>query len=672
MMRMAPAGGDTGRDIFEEYVPGSAAPMVPPGEPWPGGAITRAAGFNVVATDPVAFGVMQALLQEGDARRDRVEGMRRGFDGLLFVTSTEGLADSLASRCHPAPGECCLFIDTAGGSGAPRCHLLLGDQARVALQRLLREPGGSRGHALVGKWVASLLDEGTSTTLQPLADLGTLRGTSRQLALAVLSFGFAFYAVVALAMTLARRAVPTAEETPNLDTVSGGLESSLGEWIARHLTPEAQRAFADDDGTGERPDPPSFATDGFGLDSVVPEALKTLPPLVRRMWRALPDAAWAFGVLAEELQNNYESSRFVEQAAAILQFQLALADSVLSMKGVSTVVQQNAAAIRANQDQLRDLALAAGNVGGTAFLAGTTWGVLYDLGDTLVTLVYYSFVGMRWVFHQQKAALELAFGAVESLGPPDVATDALAADETVAAWFPPIDLEALLTEELPALYRQVKAMCLALRDDFIANAAEWGRMAGEYLVTLAGEGVNAALAAALDPYPADAGVMARIWYTVQQWFYVGSVLGPILVDIVLTFCTGGAEGVVSAALKLGKFGDLKTFFRVGETGTDAVRKLALFAYVERLVPDHLGQIAGVLRRILEQAWHAVGPLTDQLLGIVGDLKASLPAVDLEWWASAIDQLYNWASSLNLLVGTFLLISGTAETDKHGNLVEAPA
>ena len=678
-LRMSGPLEATGRDVFASFAGQSrppAGPVVDAGAA-AGAADTlrtvRVGGVNCLATDAVAFGAMQALLRDAGAERAAAQPDTPVDDGLLFVTATPGLVDRLVLKCRPAPGECCLFVDASAVADGPRCTAMLGERARRALDSLLREPGASVRHPVVGAWTAGLVRGEAASTAARLAESGTLGALGPALAAPLLGFAFAFHGVAAQAFALARRRVAGAEPTPLLDSVDASLQAQLRRWAADHLTEQAQRRYAGDDGTGDRSEVLDFDTRGRGPGLAVPAALIPLQPILASAWGALPDAAWAFGVLADELRTRHARTEIVRQAQATLRFQEGVLTAVLSMDGIDGALRANVRTALARQDQLRDLVVGGGVVGGTTFALGTVYGVLHDLCDTLVQVIRYTFAGMRWVFHQGKAALASAIGGEGRLPPGEEGP--AASDAVVASWFPAVDLDAFLQSELPELCGAVRELCLAVREDFIANAHAWGTMVGEYLWSAMGSGLQTTLDLLCEPWDAAAGCLERIAYVVRQWFHLGAVLGPILVDIVLTFCTAGTGGVVAGALKLGKVtraGEAVRFFRVGEHGLDAVRGLKLFAHVQRVAPAPLARVASVLARVLGQVWSAIGPLRGQLTTVLETLKSRSPEIDLDAWAATIDRLYDWASSLEVLVGALLMLTGGAEVDADGRLVEAPA
>jgi hypothetical protein len=637
----------SGRAIFDAYVTlGGIEPVY-------------VGGFRCAGLDPTAVAVVEDVLRGRGSRSSAPVLDKPGYDGILLVSSEEGLAGAWGDKCAPEPGECCIFVDSSAGRGSERCEVIVGSRVCGALESLLAEPGRSESAPRVGSLIAEVLRIAGDPTTEELLRDGRLAAGPLAQTLPFFGFGLAFYDVVIAVLSLVRRLPDPAKSQPGEAESASQLQALLDRWIPRFLSHEAQNRYATDDGTGDRSEILDFETDVFTLAESGVAGVEALFKPLRSAYASLPDAAWAFGILYDELATDYARSRILDQAEANLVFQFSVVSTVLSMRGLGEIVKGNARAAQQHEQQLRDLAIGGAIIGTTCFTFGTIYGVIYDIVDTFVSVIYYTFVGIRWVFYQAKAALDAA------LAEPEVPA---ASDETVAAWFPIFDLDTFFAEELPELYASAKEFSYRLRDDFINNAALYGEMVGEYLTSALGSTLESTLALVFDPYDPNAGYLDRIWYVVKQWFYLGSVLGPIIIDLVLTFGSGGG-GVVAAALKLGKIDKLKDVFRITKVGEGVVESFAFFKRIVAFFPDELLRITKVVERVLEKVWAAIGPIRDQLMTVLTKLQQSTPDVDVAWWATQIDEMYDRASTINFLVGIFLLVTGTAEVDGEGATYE---
>jgi len=642
----------SGLDLFEAYTPlgGDTTPVY-------------LGGFRCAALDPLAATVLQEMLSGRGEPAISPALKKPGYVGVLLVSATAGRAGTFAQKCVPESGECCIFVDCSDGQGRERCEVILGERVRAALDSLLADPGRSANAPRIGPLLSELLTSTGNGLAEKLRVDGRLTAITLSETLPLFGYGLAFYEVLLLVRDLLPRLPQPGQALPYRANAEALLQGPLDLWIPRLLNQQDQDRYANDDGRGDRSAVVDLERGMFSLANQARAGVDALFQPIQQAYATLPDAAWAFGLLCDEIVSRLAQSRILEQAEANNVFQASLLSTVLSMQGLGQVVTDNARFAQAHQQQIRDLAIGGSVVGGTAFALGTVYGVIYDIVDMFVQLIRYSFAGIRWMFYQGKAALDAALA--DDPCPP-------ASDETVANWFPIFDLDRFFAEELPELYESAKALSDAIRDDFIANAAHYGEMVGQYLVSALGHSLEGTLALVFDPYDASAGYLKRIWYVVEQWFYLGSVLGPIIVDIVLTFCTAGGEGVVAVAMKLGKLDKLKDVFRVNKVGTEVVEAFTLFKRIVALFPDELARLAKVVSRVIEKVWDAIGPIRDQLIKVLQNLQKQFKDVDLDWWAAQIDQMYDRASSINFLVGLFLLVTGNAAVDAEGATQEAPA
>ena len=164
-------------------------------------------------------------------------------------------------------------------------------------------------------------------------------------------------------------------------------------------------------------------------------------------------------------------------------------------------------------------------------------------------------------------------------------------------------------------------------------------------------------------YPVGEGVFTHVVYQIKQWFNIGCVLGPILVDIILLFCSGGSSGVFSLAAKAGKLGDAAKLARFATKLPKAFEATSLFRAAARKIPKALVERVS---KLVHQLWAIVGKLSDQigvLLKAVNDkLRRSgkaVPEADMTKIAARLDNWYDAAGAADVFAAViYFLIGGT--------------
>jgi hypothetical protein len=264
--------------------------------------------------------------------------------------------------------------------------------------------------------------------------------------------------------------------------------------------------------------------------------------------------------------------------------------------GEAALVEQVLAKL-ANSRVLK-FAAAGAVVGSVAFTVGTVYQIIYDIVDAFVQIIKYTGAGIGYLYGAARDTLTAAATEPEAALAP-------ASDETVLSLFSGFDVEAFLTTDLPMLIADLRTTALGIVDDFIENAHRYGEAAAEFLTRVLGQGAETTLSVLFDAYEASASVLDRMLYAVKQWFSLGTMLGPMIDDIVLMFCWGGASGVASAAAKLGKLDEIGDALAFTRRAAGAIEHLPVYERVVGLI-NRSPRLRTTIARLFEALWNAAG------------------------------------------------------------------
>jgi hypothetical protein len=565
----------------------------------------------------------------------------------VFITGDAEFIARYAPTVEPAANETCLFVQLPSDATTTNGLTVSG-----AIGRDLRALIASATSGGVPSWLRSavpaLLGALSDAEVRALGETGTVAWTGTDTAVGLLQlFGFANAELQPIAQLLASLAGDSDADSAT-DTFFGQFESLL---VAR-----VREVLALGSGEG-------------GAVSFVEASSRFLDDLRAEFswfFDYLPQTAAGEAALVEQVLAKLANSRVLKFAAARDAFLASLTGSLLDTESLGSVFSANLAALQARQRQIFDIAAAGAVVGSVAFTVGTVYQIIYDIIDAFVQIIRYAGAGIGYLYGAAKDAL------IASATEPDEAL-APASNETVLSLFSGFDVEAFLTTDLPMLIADLRTTALGIVDDFIENAERYGEAVAEFLTRVLGQGAETTLNVLFDAYDESASALDRMLYAVKQWFSLGTMLGPMIVDIVLMFCSGGSSGVVSAATKLGKLdavGDALAFTR---RAAGAIERLPVYDRVVSFV-NRTPRLRTTIARLFEALWNAVGAVADRVKQLLAVLyKAPEPDwPPLEDVAVMVDTWYDRCSTVNFFAGILVMLSGSADVDTDGNLVLADA
>ncbi len=313
-----------------------------------------------------------------------------------------------------------------------------------------------------------------------------------------------------------------------------------------------------------------------------------------------------------------------------------------------------------NSGKYAELMIGGGLFGSIPFLIGTVYQIIYDIINLIINLVWYAGKGIQGV---------LAW--ILSLGHKP-AQDQISADKDLLKMLIfDFDLKKFFSKDLPSIFSLLLKFTKKAVNSFIDHAAEYGQTVGKFL----GNGLvkigSGALQLITKGYPKKPNLMDRFIWLVKQWFNIGCLLGPIIVDIVLMFCSGGTTGIFSAAAKMGKLGKLGEAARFAGKAGESVKSLTVFSKVGELIPKKLNDL---IETLINQLWAITSYANDVLKTFVAWASKSkgdvLTQDDLVKFGEKLDQWFTIASFVNLFAALAYMIIGNdhSKISREGKLV----
>ncbi len=311
-----------------------------------------------------------------------------------------------------------------------------------------------------------------------------------------------------------------------------------------------------------------------------------------------------------------------------------------------------------------ELLVGGGLFGTIPFLVGTIYQIIYDIINLVINLCWYAFWAasgiVQWMFAKKETPEK----------------EMIAADESLLSLFT-MDFDL---EKIPGMLvdfsKEMSKMLSAAIESFIAHAAEYGEKVGKMLgsgIVSIGSGV---LSLITSGYPKKPTLWNRFVYIVRQWFNIGCILGPLMVDIILMFCSGGISGIFSGAAKLGKLDKVGDAFRFFYKTKELIESLTFFEKMKGLVHPRLIQIG---EKIVRQLWSITRSLQSQMKALLhaanealGLTSKPLAKTEIDAIARKIDLFYDIASVVDLFAALlYFLIGGKeANVNPKGKVVSA--
>lgn len=428
------------------------------------------------------------------------------------------------------------------------------------------------------------------------------------------------------------------------DDLAGLARRALGGDYAARVSEYARAAMTE---AGASPD--SLLTAGQlslnGLFDTVADVLRRAPALP---W--LVDQLYgAFEAVFRRTGRLYETARRFAAARETFDDALRRAAGETLWKeiadGLDVVTQAKAG-------RLVELGIGGAMIGQLPFLVGTIYQIVADILTTVIGLFRYGFYALRGAASYLVDVVRTP--AADAVGP---------APELLSALFGDFNVETFLSRDVPALLSGLAEFGAELLESFLTNAETYGRTVGRFLadgLVMLGDG---ALSLMSSGYPSGGSLVERIWWNVRQWFNIGTLLGPIIVDVVLMFCSGGTTGVFSAAAKLGKLGKAGEAFRFVRRGAGILDAAGFVTKLPFKVPAVLRDI---LSRLLHQAWAIASKVSDTLTTLLAAANAKLggvaAAADVEAIGRRLDALYDVAGVGHLVLSLSFMVIGLEDAE----------
>jgi len=368
------------------------------------------------------------------------------------------------------------------------------------------------------------------------------------------------------------------------------------------------------------------------------------------------------------LQYYFKDNLFMKYWDAKNKFDEALINSLTNTDNLDATVIGFIEDFKKNKEQLTDMALGGAIMGSACFTIGTIYQIIYDIVNTIVQLVKYSLAFLQYLGGEVLEALQ-SVEEEDNSHPYDV--------NIISSFFPSFDVNKFLSEDLKPLVYGLRDLVLNILDNFIINASEYGTMAGNFMHHIAQKSISGVLKLIFKPYDQNASFLDRLWWVVTSYFNIGTILGPIIVDLILLICSGGTLGVVSATAKFGKIAKVDKLFRFAKESAEGLQNLKLFTTLDKMIP---AKLRALISKLLDDLWAAIGSAWDAVKSIIergksyitiayNELKNTDGLPSLDSILKTIDNFYDGASLINFVISLYLILFG-GEINEEGNLVIA--
>jgi hypothetical protein len=515
------------------------------------------------------------------------EGLNIPFGSPFAFTATEGFA--------PEIGVGGRSIEEMFGADDHGFTLLAGEKVRTTIEHFKNYRHPSRDQRWFGALWSPLTDD---RALNVFVETSALVGQGYDKALGVLSFITELnHSIYQSVITSLPNPFELMEQMEKI--VSDNLYHMVDEALSSKV---ATQAF-------------DFAEQGQAMisyvTSLVEEALDSIPTveyLARSFWVRLNERY----EYEEPPEGEYEfDPRDFE--AAKREFEEQIYYTVASPENLKKIAGGMFEDLSKHSEELIVLAIAAPTIGLSYFILGTVWQIIYDIVSAIVMIAQLGYYAVGGIYSYLTA--------------PEVNTEDWANmdEETMNSLFPSFDEEArtkFINEDLPKIIEDIRAFTRPLMADFIHQPRYYGQMVGDFIAeNILANTVDGAFWLLTTPYPKNEGFFSKLWWVIKQYFNLGAMLGPIIVDIVLLFCSGGASGVFSGAAKLGKVDKVSDILRYTQRSVDAIKSASRYTQIIEMIPLRLRT---KIFELFERLWMWVADIVEVIKDVFKFVNNKLP------------------------------------------------
>jgi hypothetical protein len=392
--------------------------------------------------------------------------------------------------------------------------------------------------------------------------------------------------------------------------------------------------------------------------AIVEEELASLAGLI-------PDVDGAIGKYLEQFLLELADSDAIKFVVALQKFEAAYYGRLLSIESLSDVVRDNFQGVLDNQQRVFDQLSAGAFLMPAAFAAGTVYQIVYDILNVFYMVIKYSFHGLAHFFER---AVESVTSSEEKYEGPSASSSAI---EELFAGFDVADAAAFLEDDAPELLVALQGIVSELISKFSENATSYGEAAADYTADLLGKTASTGIDLLYEPYDPEATLLERAWNVAKQSFRLGTIFGPLTVDLALMFGTGGASTPITAVVKLGKIDDIADAMRFATRAPRVLANTKAAKAVKAIIDnDKYKSFSVTAQRIVSRLAAAVQGPRERILDAIESLQTAgkLPTTfDKDEMARALELAYETCSTVDLFVSVFLMMSSTSKINTDGTI-----
>lgn len=286
-----------------------------------------------------------------------------------------------------------------------------------------------------------------------------------------------------------------------------------------------------------------------------------------------------------------------------------------------------------------------------AFLAGTIIQIVADIINTFTTIAGYIAEGAAGIYNYVTSA---------NLPEPALAVE----DRALSEFGYNFDAKKFMLEDLPALVDHILECYISFMDSMITDAEKWGSMLAHFVLSMPGR-IAGTVYSQVPPIDKNAGYWDMFLWQLKMWYAYGTLLGPVIVDILLFFCSGGSSTIEVIGRNLGKIE------KVGTAITEVKKISETVSFINTLykkIPDGLIRAMKIMLTKLYEVIDSIGSfmtryLSDYYSRIAKNLD-KLPSK--ENLVASFGRLYDRCETLNLFIGLCLLVFG-GEINNEGEI-----
>lgn len=354
-------------------------------------------------------------------------------------------------------------------------------------------------------------------------------------------------------------------------------------------------------------------------------------------------------------QNIYMLNYPLDLYLASMKFNEAFSKEFVSFDNVKKSFSGILDDFKDHYEDLGVISILSGAGGVLAFIIGTIIQIIVDIVNAFVTVVQYAYYGVEYSIKYISSTSVTEFPFVDPF--------------LISSLIEKFDLDKFLSEDFPELIYLLKDFAFGIMKTFINEAESWGKSTARFIHYIISNSVAGTISFVFDKYDKSASIFQKIVWGYSQWYNLGTIFGPLIVDVILLFCSGGVSGIFSGVSKIGKIAKVEKLSKVFRFDKYAkiLESLSIYNDIRKNIPSRLEKL---IIEIFEKIWNSSGKLIDKIKDwISSSYRRSTNTNDLPHLDDVMktfDTLYEKAEGINFFIFSLSMILG-GEINSEGQI-----